>query len=163
MGISKEDIGKRIARLRTKRGILTQAELCRQLVIAAQQSFGPSSSDSGSKRGRNLTPQAVSSWEQGEVVPAWENLALLAQVLATSEAEILFGSVRDADDNLVVQEKLYLSRITEEEAALLTAYRAASKEGQRFIVKNAKGVAEELPAPEATIHNFRRKTDPPVR
>jgi transcriptional regulator with XRE-family HTH domain len=132
------------------KGILTQAELCRLMMASMKDT------PATTKRGRNVTPQAISAWENGEVVPSWENLAILCSVLQTDEEEILFGKERNKQ---LRSERYFMARVNEDEGRLLTTFREASKDGQRAILESARSLANALPAPEAQIHPLRRKDD----
>lgn len=104
---------------------------------------------------KTITRQTVSNWVAGQA-PKLDELTYLAKVLDTEREYILFGSKRG---DQMRREKQFLARVNEEELALLTAYRMASKGGQKTITKLAKDVAEDHPAPEATVHQMRRKDD----
>ena len=110
------------------------------------------------KRGLRLTVtrQAVSTWWHGKVIPGWDVIPVLAAILGTEQEWLLFGSKRGEQ---MKKERQYLARVSEDELALLTTYREASKTGQRTITRTAKSIAEESPAPEASVHPFRRKED----
>lgn len=155
MRISKRDIGTRIAEARKAKGIESLAELCR-LVLERAKSRAREHPGVDGKMKQTLTPQTVSNWEGGKVVPSWDMLPLLAEVLGTEEEWILFGSKRNEQ---LRKERQFLERINDEEAALLTMFREASKSGQKTILKLARDVAEDHPAPEASVHPMRRKDD----
>lgn len=146
MDEGKSAVGERIQDCAKERGIATPAALHKIL-----------SEDARNKGSRQtVTRQTVSNWWYGKVYPSLDWLPLLSSVLGTDQEWILFGSKRSEQ---LKKERQYLARVSEEEIALLTAYREASKPGQKTILKLAKGVSEEHPAPEATIHPFRRKDD----
>ena len=139
-------VGERIRFSAQGKGIKGPAALCALL------------HDELTKRGvkQTFTRQTVSNWWHGKVYPDLDTLDALAKVLGTEREFLLFGSRRN---DQLRKEKLYLQRISDEESLLLTAYRESSKSGQRSMLKVAKGIAEEHPADEATIHQMRRKDD----
>lgn len=99
---------------------------------------------------------SVNNWEKGNAVPSMDMLAVLASLLEVDEEWILFGTDRTTD---IQSERLFLSRVTEEEAKLLTAFREASKAAQQAILSSAESIARASPAPNATVHPLRRKED----
>lgn len=154
MKVDKKELGERIAEARKLRGIQSAAGLCRALVEAMKKS--PQLSDGKKNAKTTLTPAAVSNWERGEQIPSWDLMDLLELVLEVDQEELLFGTRRAGQ---LRKERIYLVRVTDDEARLISAYRETSKEGQRTITKVVKSIAEEQPAPEATIHQLRRKDD----
>lgn len=110
------------------------------------------------KRGlrQTVTRQTVSNWWHGKVYPSLEMLPILAAVLGTDQEWLLFGSKRGEQ---IKREREFLARVSEEELRLLTLFRESSKSGQRTILKQVQVIADEQPAPEATIHPMRRKDD----
>jgi transcriptional regulator with XRE-family HTH domain len=151
----KEQVGLRIAAGMKAKGIAGPAELCR-LVLKHLEVLGREVAHGEPKLKQTLTAQAVSNWINGKVMPSWEMLPSLAKVLDLQEEEILFGSKRG---DQLKRERQFLSRITEEEAALLTAFREANKIGQKSIVKMARTLAEDHPVEDASVHQLRRKED----
>jgi transcriptional regulator with XRE-family HTH domain len=150
----RKKLGERIAQARLKKGITSQAELCRKLIAVLERRGG--TSDSGKNPKQTLTAMSVNNWEKGTNVPSMEMLAVLAAFLEVDEEWLLFGSERNSD---IKQERFYLSRVTEEEGRLLTAFREASKAAQKAIVDTAMSIAKASPAPNAQVHQLRRKDD----
>jgi transcriptional regulator with XRE-family HTH domain len=149
------EVGERIRTLMADKKIPDRKELHR-LVLELAQRNANGLERTGKHKKQTLTPQTVSNWIGGKVVPSWDMIPLLAQVLGTEEDYLVFGSKRR---DQIRSEKQYLSRVNDEEAALLTAFRESSKSGQKTILKLARDVAEDHPAPEATVHPMRRKDD----
>lgn len=156
MEISKEAIGGRITEAAKAKGIDRPAELCRQVLAAAKRMAVLRESDGATKAKQTLTPQSVSNWLGGKVVPSWDMLAPLASVLGVEGEWLLFGSRRR---DQIKQERQYLVRVNEEELAWLTTLRDSNQQGQKTILKIAKDIAEEQPAPHADMHTLRRKDD----
>jgi hypothetical protein len=152
MDSSEEAISARIKQLMKDRGLehpdgrLNVTELHRLISQELK------TREDGGKR--TITRQTVSNWIAGRIKV--EELPFLAKALGSEREYILFGSKRGEQ---LKKERQFLARVNEEELALLTAFREASKSGQRIIVKQAQSVAEEQPAPEATVHPMRRKED----
>lgn len=105
---------------------------------------------------QTIEPQSVSNWMSGRSRPRDSILPALATVLNTERENILFGSRRS---DQLRRERQFLARVNEEEMALLTIFRGASKGGQQLIMKQSQAVAESQPAPDASIHALRRKDD----
>lgn len=154
MGERKEEVGARIAAAMKAKGIPGPAELCRLVLRRLEVLARDVASERKLKQ--TLTAQSVSNWINGKVMPSWEMLPALSEVLGLQEEEILFGSKRS---DQMKRERQFLSRITEEEATLLTAYREANKNGQKSIVKMARTLAEDNPVEDASVHQLRRKDD----
>lgn len=146
MSDGKDDVGKRIRDAAKHKNLENPTKLSEAFSAAAKN--------------RNLkqtvTRQTVSNWWHGKVYPSMDMLPLLAAVLEEEQEWILFGSKRG---DQLKKERQFLIRANEEEAALLTAFREASRSGQKTILRQAKVVAEEQPADEATVHQMRRKDD----
>jgi transcriptional regulator with XRE-family HTH domain len=142
----KDQVGKRIRGAAEAKGIRTPAAL--------HQMFLNETKNRSLRQ--TVTRQTVSNWWYGKVYPSLDMLPLLALVLGSEQEWILFGSKRG---DQLKHERLYLSRVNEEEALLLTAFRGASKAGQKTMLRQAVVIAEEQPAPEATVHPMRRKDD----
>jgi transcriptional regulator with XRE-family HTH domain len=142
----KADVGKRIRDCAEDRGIETPAALHKILTQDAR--------NKGTRQ--TVTRQTVSNWWYGKVYPSLDWLPILAGTLRTDQEWILFGSKRS---DQIKRERQYLARISEEEGQLLTVFREASKSAQKTIMKLAKGLSEEDPSPEASVHPFRRKDD----
>lgn len=151
----KQQVGARIALAMKYKGIPGPAELCR-LVLKQRELLNRALTHNEPKVKQTLTAQAVSNWINGKVMPSWDMLPSLAKVLDLQEEEILFGAKRS---DQMRRERQFLSRINEEEAALLTAYREANKTGQKSIVKMARTLAEDHPVEDASVHLLRRKED----
>jgi hypothetical protein len=150
-------VGRHIRTLIELRGISGRKDLYNRLLeVAKKQSGGDFGQNETKKSKQTLTPQTVSNWIGGKVVPGWEWIPLLAEVFEVPEEEIVFGSKRGEQ---LKKDRQYLARITDEEALLLTAFRDTSKAGQKTILRQAKVVADEHPAPEATVHLMRRRDD----
>jgi len=139
-------VGQRIQECARHRGFATPAALHARIL---QELIKRNPKDS-------LSRQAVSNWWHGKIIPSWDTLPALAIVLGVEQEWILFGSKRNEQ---LRKEKQYLARVSEDELALLTKYREASKSGQRIIAKVTHEVAEEHPAPDASIHPLRRRED----
>ena len=154
MRFDRKKMGGRIAEARMRRGITTQAELCRKLIQVLERRGGTSDGLKNPKQ--TITAQSVNNWEKGSAVPSMDMLAILAALLEVDEEWILFGSDRNTD---IKQERFYLSRVTEEEGRLLTAFREASKAAQKAIIDTAVSIANASPAPNAQVHQLRRKDD----
>jgi transcriptional regulator with XRE-family HTH domain len=142
----RSDVGKRIRDAAEAKKIAGATELCELL------------HDELRRRGlkQTFTRQTLSNWWNGKVWPDLDTLPALAEVLGSEQEWILFGSRRG---DQLKKERQYLTRVSEEEAALLTSYREASKAAQKTILKTAKTISEEHPAPEADVHQMRRKDD----
>lgn len=111
------------------------------------------------KRGglrQTVTRQTISNWWNGKTYPDLDLLPHLGTVLGTEQEWILFGSRRG---DQLKKDRVFLTRVSEEEALLLTSYREASKTGQKTMIRQAKVIAEENPAQEASVHHLRRKDD----
>jgi transcriptional regulator with XRE-family HTH domain len=144
-------IGRRIVQARLAQGFNTPAALAK----AIQEKIA-----SGGKKptGRTLARQTVENWEKGRHVPPWEKVELMARVFRPEHNEefIMFGERRAEQ---LIQDRSVLARISDEEVALLQLFRETSEQGRKSILASAKGIAEDHPAPEAVVHNFRRVTD----
>lgn len=105
---------------------------------------------------KTISDQTASNWIQGRVIPDWYQLAALAAAVGVPGDQLLFGSRRGEQ---LKKEREYLTRVSEEEMKLLTAYREANKSAQKTILKQARVVADDHPAPEASVHQLRRKDD----
>lgn len=125
-------------------------------VSAVLEQTARSKGHNGSSSKRNVSDQTASNWIKGRNIPDWDVLPALARVIGVSEDFLLFGPKRG---DQIKKERVYLSRISDDEGELLTAYREASKSGRRLILRNARAVAEEQPAPYASVHPLRRKED----
>jgi hypothetical protein len=133
------------------------ADLARLISAALKhRAAGSEKGHDGKKIKQTISPQTASNWINGKVIPYWDVLPAIAGVVGVAEDEILFGPRRS---DQLRKEREYLTRVSEEEMRLLTIYREASKSGQRTLIKQAKIVAEEHPAPEASLHHLRRKDD----
>lgn len=150
----KAAVGRRIRDCAEERGLGDPAALHQAIVKILTDD--ERNKGSGQTVTRPVTRQTVSNWWYGKVYPSLEWLPVLASVLETDQELILFGSRRG---DQLKKERQYLARVSEEELALLTSFRESSKSGQKTIVKLVRGVAEEHPAPEASVHQLRRKDD----
>jgi transcriptional regulator with XRE-family HTH domain len=146
MDDGKTAVGTRIRECAEKKAIKGPQALCDLLLVELQKRTPR----------QTITRQTVSNWWHGKVWPSLDMLPALATVLGTEQEWILFGSRRG---DQLKRERIYLSRISEEEMALLTVFRETSKSGQRSILKMVKTLAEDNPAPEASVHPMRRKDD----
>jgi transcriptional regulator with XRE-family HTH domain len=142
----RSSVGSRIREMADLKGIAGPTELCALLHTELQKR----------RLGQTFTRQTVSNWWHGKVYPDLDTLLCLAEVLGTDQEYLLFGSRRG---DQLKKERQFLTRISEEEAALLTTFRESSKAGQKTILRQAKIVAEEQPAPEGEVHQMRRKDD----
>lgn len=156
MDISKEAIGRRIRAAADIKGLSRPADLCRAVLKAAKELSAARESDDETKPKQTLTPQSVSNWLGGKVVPSWDMLEPLCKVLGLEGEELLFGSKRR---DQLKKERQYLVRVNDEELAWLSTLRDASAQGQKTILKLAKDVAEDHPATDADVHQLRRKDD----
>lgn len=146
MADGKGAVGQRIRDCAAHLGIKGPTALC-ELLLTELQNRTPK---------QTITRQTVSNWWHGLVYPSLDMLPALADVLRCEQEWLLFGSRRG---DQLRREKLYLARVSDEEALLLTAFRESNKSGQRSMLRMAKTLAEEHPAPEATVHPMRRKDD----
>lgn len=156
MEMSKEAIGARIRDAAKEKGVDGPADLCRRVLLAAKALSVARESDGREKLKQTLTPQSVSNWLGGKVVPSWDMLAPLCQVLGVEGEWLLFGSKRREQ---LKKERQYLVRVNDEELAWLSVLRDSNVQGQKTILKLAKDVAEDHPATEADIHHLRRRDD----
>jgi transcriptional regulator with XRE-family HTH domain len=146
MSEGKADVGSRIQNAAARKSLETPTRLWAAISAEAKNL----------NLKQTVTRQTVSNWWHGKVYPSMDTLPLLARVLGEEQEWLLFGSKRGEQ---LKKERQYLARISDEEAALLTTFREASKSGQKTILRQAKVVAEEQPADTATTHNMRRKDD----
>jgi transcriptional regulator with XRE-family HTH domain len=146
MDVGKSEVGQRIRDAAQAKGLPTPAAL--------HQRFIEETTNRSLRQ--TVTRQTVSNWWHGKVYPSMDMLPILAQVLGSEQEWLLFGSKRNEQ---LRKERQYLARISEEEGQLITAFREANKAGQKTMLRQAKVIAEEQPAPEATVHPMRRKDD----
>jgi len=142
----RAEVGQRIRDCAQHRGIDGPSAL-RELFLAELVRKGSH---------QEVTRQTLSNWWHGKVYPDLDTLWALAAVLGTDQEWILFGSRRG---DQLKKERQFLARVSEEELTLLTSYRETSKAGQKTMLRTAKNLADEHPAPEATVHPMRRKDD----
>lgn len=149
--IDKKKIGERIVEAREIRGIRTPGALAKLIIDAARER------GLGEKFAR-LSRQTVEHWESGSVCPPVDKLELLAAVFGDEYDEewIMFGQRRRQQ---ISDEKPLMVYLTKEEAALVNDFRHSNPTGRRSIRINARAVAEDQPADEASVHTLRRKND----
>lgn len=134
--LNKKEIGARIVEARVTKGLASYKDLAERL--KQKKANGTKATD----------PETVRLWEVGKVIPPYDKVEQLADILEVGEEWILFNIRRDEQ---IKKQRHILAYITEEEQDLLTEYRRANQTGQKQAFDHASKMAKDFPAPMADV------------